>query len=464
MLTPDLFHPYQDDSTTQLYERPRVLAIMPTGAGKTIVGLTAFKELQDDGEVRAGVLIAPKRVAMSVWPSEPEKWTHTRHMKIQTVTGTPTKREAAFKTPADLYSVGMDNIVWLLGQVKTWKKDDPRLDQLIVDECSRCKDPRGAWAKALRKLSTYFKGVWLLTGTPRPNSDLEYFVYMDVVTQSKMWPRSFTTWRRDNFYPTDYMQRDWEPHRHLLPKLREDVSKWSFRVPMSVVPRPASDPIIHKVKLPTKARAVYEKMERELFATVGGEDVVAFSQAVSSGKLAQIAQGFLYDDDKTAHPLHTEKMGMLEELLTSNGGDASVVLYHFNEDLARLKDALPGLEYLGEGVSDKRALEIEAEWNAGNIERLGLHPASAGHGLNLQGTPAQLCHYCLTWSAELYDQVVARVARQGYVGTTGVKEWVVLNHFIVAEGTIDTMKVARVSGKLSAQAAALEYINSVKTR
>ena len=203
-------------------------------------------------------------------------------------------------------------------------------------------------------------------------------------------------------------------------------------------------------------------MERELFTTIGGEDIAAFSQAVSTGKLAQIAQGFIYDDDKTAQPIHNEKMGVLESLIDDSGGNASVVLYHFNEDLRRLKDALPGFEYLGEGVSDKRALEIEKEFNAGNIERLGLHPASAGHGLNLQKTPAQLCQYTPTWSAELYAQAVARVARQGYVGTIGTDDWMVPNHFIIADGTIDGAKFDRVAGKLTAQAAALKYVNSVK--
>lgn len=466
MLTLDLFHNYQDDSVTQLYERPRVLAIMPTGAGKTIVALTAFKELQRDGFVRQGVLLGPKRVAVSVWPSEPIAWAHTQGMSIVPLNGTTAQRVQYFGRPADIYTVGAANVVWLLAQVKTWDKNDPRFDQLIVDEASIFKDPRGSWSKALRKLAKMFRGVWLLTGTPRPNSDLDYFVYMDIVTQASMWPRSYDIWRREYFYPIDYNQHDWRPHTHLLEGLYADVAKWSFKVPESVVPRPKSDPIPHVFKLPPQARAIYDKMERELFATVKGEDVVAFSKAIASGKLAQIAQGFIYDDDKTVRHIHDEKMGVLEGLIDNSRGNASVVFYHFNEDLRRIKDALPGFEYLGEGVSDKRALEIEHEFNAGNIEKLGLHPASAGHGLNLQKTPAQLCQYTPTWSAELYDQAVARVARQGYVGTLGDEwagEWMVPNHFIIAENTVDRMKVDRVANKLTAQEAALEYIKSVRT-
>lgn len=462
-LSPDLFHVYQDDSVTELYEHPRMLAILPTGAGKTIVSLTAFAELKRDGVVRQGIVLGPKRVANSVWPNEAHKWTHTDTIEVYALTGTDKQREKKLQDKTvDLFSLGLANIAWLVQVTDKWNKDDPRFDILIVDEVSCCKDPRGSWAKALRKLCKRFKNVWLLTGTPRPNSDLNYFVYMSALTNDKLWGKSFDKWRREYFYPTDYQQRVWEPHRHMLPDLRAAVAARSFKVPMSAVPRPASDPIVHKVQLPAKARAYYKKMERELFATVDGTDILAFNEAVSTGKLAQIAQGFLYDDEKEALPIHHAKSEMLEHLLQYNGGDASVILYHFNEDLRRMQDVCPGLVYLGAGVSDKRALEIEAEWNAGNIEHLGLHPFSAGHGLNLQGTPSQLINYALTWSAEYYAQAIARVARQGYVGTTGQEEWMVLNHCIVAEDTVDEAKMLRVRGKLRAEQIALEYVKSVR--
>lgn len=446
-----------------LYEHPRILAIMPTGAGKTGVSLTAFTELQRDGEVRRGVVLGPKRVTNDVWPSEPAVWEHLGDVDVAPLMGTPKQRTKILNETHDLYTVGFANIKWLWQQVETWKKDDPRLDVLIVDEVSCCKDPSGTWSKHLRKLAKKFKSVWLLTGTPRPNSDMDYYVYMAALTGDKLWGRNYDNWRRKFFYPTDFKQLNWEPHQHMQEELNNDVARHSFRVPMSAVPRPASDPIVHKIKMPAKARAVYKKMEQELFTTVDGQDIIAFSEAVSSGKLAQIAQGFIYDDDKTARALHHAKMGMLEELMQSNGGDASVIIYHFNEDLTRLQDAIPGLEYLGAGVPDQRAVEIMEEWNAGNLEQLAIHPASAGHGLNAQKTPAQLIHYALTWSAELYEQVVARVARQGYVGTTGQKEWMVLNHHIVMEDTIDEAKMSRVSGKLTAQQIAMQYINAVAT-
>lgn len=460
MLTLDDFHPYQHNATDMLYEHAGMLGVMPTGAGKTAVGLTAFSELQRDGFVRKGVLLAPKRVALSVWPHEPLKWAHLVHLKVRALTGPPKKRwESLWCAHTDLYALGINNIVWLLEACADWDDDDPRFDILIVDESSRVKNPRGTWAKTLRKLAKKFKTVWLLTGTPRPNSEQDYFVPMAVVSSDKLWGRSFDKWRRTNFFPVDFEQRQWAIHQSAQEKINRDVARYSFKVPLSEVPRPASDPIVHKVTLPPKARIHYKKMERDLFTTLEHVDITAFSTAVSTGKLAQIAQGFIYDDKAIARSVHHAKIEMLEHLLADMQGDAAALVYWFKEDLVRLRDVVPGLVWLGDGVSDKRSAEIEDDWNAGNIEHLALHPASAGHGLNLQGTQAQLIHYALTWSAELYEQVVARVARQGYVRKK--KEWVVLNHHIVADGTVDDIKMRRVSEKLTAQQAAVEYLKSV---
>ena len=454
------FHPYQHNATTMLYEHERLLAIIPTGGGKTGTALTAFSELQRDGFARKGVLFAPKRVAMAVWPNEPAAWSHLCHLKVRALTGAPAARDAALgDATTDIYSICINSILWFEEGCAGWSDDDPRFDVLIVDEASKFKDPRGAWAKCLTRLAQRFRTVWLLTGSPRPNSEQDYWVAMKTLSGGKLWGTSFDKWRRQNFYPTDFQQRNWAIHRHYIDELNADVAKYSFKVPMSAVPRPASDPIIHKVTMPKSVREQYKQMERALFATVDGADILAFDAAVSSGKLAQMAQGFLYDDEKAAHSLHHAKSDMLSELIDSAGGDASALVYWFKEDLVRLRDLVPGLVWLGAGVSDQRAIEIEAEWNAGNIEHLALHPASAGHGLNLQKTQAQLIHYALTWSAELYEQTVARIARQGYVGDK--KDWMVLNHHIVMEDTVDEAKMARVEGKLTAQQAAMQYIRSV---
>jgi hypothetical protein len=454
------FHQYQHNATTALYEHDGIIGIMPTGAGKTSVGLTAFNELKNDGFVRSGIVMSTKKVAASVWPREPAGWRHLKHLNVVAMLGSPAKREASLnEAGVDLHTIGFDNIVWLYEQASKWKADDPRLDIIIIDEFSKLRNPRGTWAKVGRKLCKLFKIVWMLGGSPRPNGELDYFVPMAIASKDKIWGKSYDKWRRQNFFPTDYEQRVWQIHRHYVDELNADVAKYAFKVPMSAVPRPASDPIIHKVSLPPAARVQYKQMERDLFTKVGDTDIVAFNSAVSSGKLAQIAQGFLYDDDGAAQSVHHAKMGVLEDLLASMEGDAAALVYWFQEDLARLRDAIPNLVWLGDDVGEQRALELEDEWNAGNIEHLALHPASAGHGLNLQKTQAQLIHYALTWSAEMYEQVVARIARQGYVGDK--ENWMVLNHHIVMEDTVDEAKMLRVKGKLTAQEAAMEYIRSV---
>lgn len=462
MLSTKDFHDYQNNGVTMLYEHDGIIGIMPTGAGKTTVGLTAFAELKRDGFARRGFVLGTKRIAQGVWPREAAKWEQLQRLNVEPLLGGPQAREETLSDETvDLYSMNFDLLPWLAEVSASWADDDPRFDVLIVDEFSKIRNPHGTWAKLMRKyFEKRFKIVWELGGSPRPNGELDWFVPVNIASRKDVFGRSYDKWRRKNFYPTDYEQRDWQIHRHYRDELNDIVSRHAFKVPLNAVPRPASDPIIHKVTLPGAARVRYKQMERDLFATMdGGKDIVAFNRAVSSGKLAQMAQGFLYDDEKVAHSLHHAKAEVLEDLLESTAGDASLLVYWFTEDLVRLRDLVPGLVWLGKGVSDKRALEIEDEWNAGNIEHLALHPASVGHGVNLQGTPAQLIHYALTWSAELYEQVVARVARQGYVGNK--EEWLVLNHHIVAEDTVDEAKMMRVEGKLTAQQAAMQYIRSV---
>ena len=477
MLSRDNLHPYQDDSITQLYNHDRILGIMPTGAGKTVSALTAFEELRRDGHVRQGVILAPKRVAGAVWPHEAAKWEHLQDVHVCAPGETKAQRKKALDDYRnDLIPVGIDNIKWLLEQVNTWDPDDPRLDLLIVDESSRFKKPGGAHSTALFDLVGWddeenevvadrFQNVWLLTGTPRPNSEADWWTQMQIVSREELWSRDYHRFLHRHFYtePEDWEKRNWIIHPHAVEDIRNDVAKYSFKVPIEAVPRPASDPIIHNVELPTSARSIYRNMARKKFASLPARDIIAYTMAVATGKLVQAAQGFMYDDDKKergAHPVHDVKMAMLLDLLASMEGDPCAIVYWFKEDLVRLKAVIPGLVWLGDGVGDKQTLEIERDWNAGRIERLAIHPASAGHGLNLQGVQCQLVHYALTWSAELYEQTVARFARQGYVGSADGK-WQLLNHHIVALDTIDEAMIDRIQGKLTAQAAAMKYVRSV---
>lgn len=449
-------HAYQQKSITLMYESDGILAVLPMGAGKTVIALTAFNELKQANEIRRGLVIANKRIAFSVWPNEPCKWEHIQHLSVVCLAGSKKERYDLLHSDFDLCTVTTNNMGWLYDIIDSWPPDSPIFDMLIVDEASMFKTPKSVRAKTLRKLAKRFKIIWLLTGTPRPNSEADYFVPMSVITRDNLWGKSFYQWREKHFYAVDYKRRQWVAHSHSAIQIKEDVSQHSFSVPLEAIPRPASDPIVHEVCLPNASMAAYKQMEKYLAAEVEGKSIAAFDMAVSVGKLAQITQGFVYDEDKNAIDMNSSKLDMASEIVEQAGGDAILFIYWFQHDLVSLSRLIPNIPVIGSGVSDKEAAGIQNEWNSGNLPYLALQPASGGHGLNLQGTPAQIIHYSLIWSAELYEQAIARVARQGYAGGDCV-----MNHHIVAKNTIDEMKLLRIKKKISNQEAAVAYLSKI---
>ncbi len=473
MKTLDDFHDYQHDVVTEFYERSHVMGIMPTGAGKTVTSLTAFKELQDEGVVRKGIVIGTRRIISDVWPAEPRNWEHLQGVKVEPLVGTPNQRlKALEEKDADLYAINFNNVKGLfLHSGVEWDRDDPRYDILIIDECSFLKSPTSKWAKVLRSFSLRFKNVWLMTGSPRPNSEADYFNNMAILSKDELWGSSFYKWRDMYFYPTDFKRRVFEPHEFYRREIIKDVAKYSFTVPAGAVPRPASDPIIHKFQLPKSAREHYKTMLRKLFVKLVKKDVsdeyliLALNKAASSGKLAQITQGFMYDtedEEGDAFHIHDEKIQLMKEFREGSEGLPTVTLYWFKEDLKRLMKAFPDASMLGAGQSSIAASQVVKDWNAGRIQNLFLHPASAAHGLNLQAIEAQLMHYCITWSMEQYMQAVARIARQGYMGVQGdLSNLIVLNNHLVADDTVDQTKIDRVLGKADAEADAIAQIREL---
>ncbi len=457
MLSLNDFHEYQHNSVTELYERDRVLGMMPTGAGKTAVGLTAFSELQRADEARRAIVLAPRRVAETVWPAETAEWEQIKHLDVVYVGGTPKKRLEILDEDHDVYCVCENNIKWLEEVLATWPKDRQVFDLLIVDEASRYKNPRGSWSKVLRnKLAKRFQKVWMLTGSPRPNSELDYYTTVTVVSQATAWGASYDKWLTNNFYPTDYERRKWAIIPDRTDKINKDVARWSFRVPLEAVPRPSSDPIIHEIDMPDDARAHYKQMEREFVVNLNTKDVIAMDSVGASGKLSQMAQGFVYDENRVAQDVSTAKIDYLKEFLDRVGGDRVCLVYWYREDLKRIQSLIPDIANLGHGSAGAYGTEVQRAWNAGELQYLAIHPGSAGHGVNLQKVEAHMIHYCLTWSAELYSQTVARLARQGYAGGGRL-----MNHLLVCKKTIDEAKLERVQGKLDAQEAAMKYIKSV---
>lgn len=458
----------QQRTITRLYEEPAVQAVLGMGAGKTASALTAFLELKQDGHAQDMFVLAPKRVSQLVWPAEPRLWEHLQNLKVVFVGGTAAQRAAALKTPADIYAIGIDNTQWFIDWALTQKPARLSRSVLCIDESSRFKNPRGKRGRALfsylYKNPQAFTGTWLLTGTPRPNSYTDQFLPLKLATRGRLWGKSFDRWREQHFYPTDYMQHNWEVQPEKEKKIVSDINTVSITIPLSEmpdVPELNDGPdFIEWVDMPRDVRVTYDTMKRHLVAELKkrGETVAAANMAVASGKLSQLTQGFLYENelqpDRGVERFHDVKMERLLELLETLDGEPALIAYDFQADLKRLQQEFPGIPYLGAGVSDKAAIEFERGWNDGRFPVAAVHPASAGHGLNLQHGGAQLFWYGMTWSAELYDQLLKRLHRPG-------QHQPVFSRPILMRDTVDELKYERVRNKMSAQAAFQRLLKEV---
>lgn len=462
MLEKTDLHPYQQTLITRLYESDERLAIVPMGGGKTVAALTAFSELQRDGHVRGGIILAPKRVAATVWRQEAAAWDHLKHLKIVLVAGTAKRRVKQLEKSADLWVVGIDNTQWLAKELNDYPDDDPRFGLLIIDEMSRYKSPTGRRSRALSMIADKFKIRWGLTGTPMPNSEADLFQPARIITRRRIWDDNFTTWQMKYFIPDNPVtQYHWTLREEWQNFIWEKIADFCHVVlEDELPPQPELQVVEHWVELPTKAREAYRDMYRDLVVEYGEDFVNAENMGVAFGKLDQIAQGFMYENHSTGKVfvhLHEAKLVALKELIKGLGGQQAMITYWFKEDFIALTKAFPGLMGIGSTFSDKAEAEAIDKWNAGDLQLMAVHPASAGHGLNLQKShAAQIIHYCLPWSPELYEQVIKRVARQGNRQTR------VFNHMILARGTLDELKMARHTEKVDLQNAFKEFAAGYK--
>jgi SNF2 family DNA or RNA helicase len=446
---------YQNRIVTYLYEHNEALCVARMGGGKTISALTAIDELITDKIIRHALVIAPKRVANSVWPDEIQSWAHTSGLSYTLLTGNPAQRLQRLRMAhtTHITLVGIDLVGWLLEAIDP-NPDNPIFDLLVIDEISKLRDPTGVRAKALAKNAPVWKMIWGLSGTLRPNSAMDLFMPARIVTRGKLWGRSFYKWRQEHFYPTDRNGYQWAALPGAEDRLNEQIT------PLTVTLRPEDMPqlpelsvILDYVDLPKDAQKAYIDMERKLVVQAMEKNVLAANAAVATGKLAQIANGFLYDDNddnaRATHQMHDEKRQWLEDIVEQAEGP-TLLIYDYNEDLAMIREVVdPNVPFLG--VNDAEDKTTIAKWNAGKLSFLALHPKSGGHGLNLQHGGCDMAWLAPTWSPELWEQTIARLHRPGQTKPVFVR-------VCVARRTVDEMKLARVHFKMKAQAAFEMYI------
>jgi hypothetical protein len=441
---------YQQSAATFLYERDVTFLIAPLGAGKGAAALTAIAELIRDGQRRHALVIAPKLVAETVWPAEIASWPHLRHLRVAVLNGTPERRLELLAAAAerDVTVIGIDLVPWLVGELATVADDHPLFDLLVIDETSRLRDPSGKRARALLGIAGRFKTRWGLTGTPRPNSSMDLFMPAAIITDGALWGRAFIPWRKRHFRPRDRFEREWVA----LPGAEAPIAAEFGTIAMMVADAdmpdlPPLNVVVTSLTLPDTVMATYRTMQRELFAAIGERAIEAASPLIATGKCAQLANGFLYgegNDDPVA--VHGLKIEWLRELAEALEGEPLLIAYEFLEDLRAIRRAFGEVPALGGETPADEARRLVEAWNAGELSLLAFHPASAGHGLNLQHGGSRMAWLSPSWSAELTEQAIARLYRPGQ------KRHVTI-HVCVAAGTVDEMKRDRVLGKMSAQEA-----------
>jgi hypothetical protein len=434
-------HPYQVTAIDFLMAgvSRQVIAIM--GSGKTAIALHALADLQRNGKLASGpgMVIAPLLIAETVWHAETKMWQDTLGLRIERVIGTPRRRLAALERPADIYVSNYDNLAWLAAETA---KRQWRLSVLIADESSRLKNPEAKRTKTMLALGQLAERRWTLTGTPRGQQLVDVWAPAQFVTLSTAFP-PFYAWRAANFFPVDRYERQFYPITGVEAEIIDRLRPFTFVVDDAALStRPAVVEIVHDVPLEGKAAALYQSLDTDGVApgiTAQVSTELPFSLRVSEEavvtKLMQVLSGAIYDGSGGWQRLHDRRLDMLAEI--HEGHDRpTLVFVGYRHEIARIKERFPF------------AIELSAEridaWNAGEIEILVSHPASSGHGINLQYGSDTLVWFSLPWSAELFQQGNARLARQGQTST-------VTRHVLLSRGRIDEVAYRVVNRRIVEQ-------------
>lgn len=440
-------------------EHPRCALWAGMGLGKTVIVLTHLDIRHNVwGESKPTLVLAPKRVAISTWPTEVDKWSHLTGLEVVPITGDPAERKAALKRDAPVKTIAYDNLVWLVEQFK----GKPWPFKLVVaDESTRLKSfrPRqgGVRAKALGTLAhTQIDEFIELSGTPAPNGLLDLYGQMWFLDAGARLGRTFTSFQDRWFATKRRPGQAYGGEVFVLPHAADEIHAKLADLCLTIDPKDWFDlaaPIVNviEVDMPRAAQAKYREFERELFIQLDGNDIEAFSAAAKSMKCLQLASGAVYlEDGKQFVEVHDAKLEALASVVEEAAGAPVLVAYHFKSDLARLQRAFP------QGRTLDADTQTIRDWNAGKVPILFAHPASAGHGLNLQDGGNTIVFFSHWWDLEQHDQIVERIGpvRQAQAGHNRP----VFIHYIVARGTIDSVVVARRESKRAVQDLLLDYM------
>jgi SNF2 family DNA or RNA helicase len=414
---------------------------MALGLGKTTCALTAMSDLMDGYQARKVLIVAPLRVAKETWPAELRKWEHVSHLKGSVICGDPKQRQAALRT-GSLHFINVENLVWL----ESWLGSRWDYDVMILDESSGYKNQDTKRWKCARRLSRKTERMILMSATPAPNSLVDLWAQVYLLDGGQRLGQHVTHFRNKYFRAVDKDGRKWKPRRGaeaIIYKAIEDITLVMQAEDYLSMP----DKFILEVPVDIgeEARKAYTDFEKDCVAALPGGEVEAFTAAALLGKLTQFSNGHVYDAEKNVHVIHDAKLDALVELI-EEAQEPVLVGYTFQSDRDRILQRLPHAEVIGKDMG------VIARWNKGEIPVLIAHPASAGHGLNLQHGGRHLVWFGPPWSLELYLQMNGRLHRQG-------QERPVMIHHLIATGTVDETIMAVLSGKNASQQRLLDALS-----
>lgn len=441
-------HDYQQYAIDFIESHKTAAVLLDMGLGKTVITLTALNDLLFDRfEISRVLVIAPLRVARNTWPQEIGKWEHLKHLRYAVAVGAEKERLQALRQQASLCIINRENVPWLV------EKTNFNYDAIVIDELSSFKSWSSKRFKALMKVRPLAKRVIGLTGTPSGNGLMDLFAEFKVLDMGQRLGRFITKYRQDYFKPdkrNGQVVFSYAPLPGAEERIYEKIS--DITISMKAADHLRMPELIeseYSVRMNEEEKKMYADMCEQLVLQLKGDEVTAANAGVLSGKLAQMANGAVYTDGRTTLHIHDRKLDALEDIVESMNGKPLLVAYWFRHDAERIEKRVPCVR-----LDTDDAI---ARWNRGEIPVALIHPASAGHGLNLQSGGSTLVWFGITWSLEFYQQTVARLHRQGQNSNT-----VVVQH-IIAEGTIDERILPALKRKDKTQAALIEAVKAEVT-
>ena len=445
-------HGYQTYATRFIEEHPVAALILGMGLGKSVITLTAIEHLMHDSfEVRKVLVIAPLRVAASTWPDEIRKWDHLSSLTFSVAVGTKDERIAALRRNADITIINRENIQWLIEESGV----PFDYDMVVIDELSSFKNHRTKRFRILKKARPKVKRIVGLTGTPAPNGLMDLWAEFRLLDGGKSLGRFIGQYRERWFLPDKRNQLvvfSYKPKEGAENEIYSAIA--DITVSMKAMERIRMPELIEtemKVSMSGSERKAYDSMKKDLVLSLPGGAITASNAASLSGKLMQLSSGAVYTDEESFTEIHRKKLDALEDAIESMNGKPLLIAYWFRHERTRISGLLTDLGIPWKEISDEASI---MEWNEGKLQAAIIHPASAGHGLNLQSGGSTLLWFTVPWSLELYQQTVARLWRQGQK-----EETTVVIH-LITEGTIDERVLAALRRKDQTQEALLEAVKA----